>query len=128
MLSGDFMNNDIKTNLSKRLKNILEEKNMTQLELSKRSTVTEATISNFLNCKQLPKLEVVSKIADVLNVSVDYLLGRTNIRFSQKEVAKNNEEKIIIAANSDVDLSDFDDDEKEFITNFIKMMRSKKKD
>lgn len=75
---------DIKEILAIRLRNILEEKNMTQYELSKKSTVTEATISNFINCKQLPKLEVVSKISDVLGVSVDYLLGKSDFKKYEK--------------------------------------------
>lgn len=79
---------NIKEILSIRLRNLLDEKQMSQSELSKKSTVTEATISNFLNCKQLPKLEVVSKIADVLGVSVDFLLGRTDIPKNNIDLSK----------------------------------------
>lgn len=112
---------DIKETLSNRLHNLLEEYNMSQAELSKRSAVTEATISNFLNCKQLPKLEVVSKIADVLNVSVDYLLGKTNIRDTINE-------PIEIAANmgDKADLSDMTDKDKQFILDMIERLKGNK--
>lgn len=112
---------DIKETLSNRLHNLLEEYNMSQAELSKRSAVTEATISNFLNCKQLPKLEVVSKIADVLNVSVDYLLGKTNIR-------KTINEPIEIAANmgDKADLSEMSEKDKQFILDMIERLKGKK--
>lgn len=110
---------DIKETLSNRLHNLLEEYNMSQAELSKRSAVTEATISNFLNCKQLPKLEVVSKIADVLNVSVDYLLGKTNIRETINE-------PIVIAASTEdnVDLSELTEKGKEYIRDLVERMKN----
>lgn len=63
-----------------RLKNLLEELNIKQNELAQKSQVTEATISNYISGKQLPKLGVVERIADTLNVSVDYLLGKSDIR------------------------------------------------
>lgn len=110
------MDNDIKTILAKRLKMLLEDYDMTQFELSKRSNVTEATISNFLNCKQLPKLEVVSKIADVLNVSVDYLLGRTNIQTTIEKRLKDNNIKAY--TYSDINLekyAELDENKRKFI-------------
>ena len=74
-----------------RLIQLLDEKQMTQRDLSLKSNVTEATISNYINAKQLPKLGVVEKIADALDVSVDYLLGRSEYR---KPVANNDILKI----------------------------------
>lgn len=113
---------DIKEILSERLHNLLEELDMSQAELSKRSSVTEATISNFLNCKQLPKLEVVSKIADVLNVSVDYLLGKTNVRQIASDTMQ-----IAASTKNGIDLSDISDEDKNTIMNIIKMARKKGK-
>ena len=63
-----------------RLKKLLEELNIKKNELAQKSQVTEATISNYISGKQLPKLGVVERIADTLNVSVDYLLGKSDIR------------------------------------------------
>lgn len=113
---------DIKEILSERLHNLLEELDMSQAELSKRSSVTEATISNFLNCKQLPKLEVVSKIADVLDVSVDYLLGKTNVR----QIA-NDSMQIAASTKNGIDLSDICDEDKDTIMNIVRMARKKGK-
>ena len=61
-----------------RLRNTLELLDIKQAELARRTGITEATISNYINAKKIPQLSVVEKIADVLNVSVDYLLGRSN--------------------------------------------------
>ena len=63
-----------------RLKKLLEELDIKQNELAEKTGITEATISNYINAKQLPKLGVVEKIADILGVSVDYLLGKTDVR------------------------------------------------
>lgn len=61
----------------KRLRKILEDKNMTQRELARLAGVTEVTVSRYLNGERKPRVEIVNKIADVLNVPTDYLLGRS---------------------------------------------------
>lgn len=66
------------SNISSRLSKILEEKNMTQRKLSELVGVSEVTISRYLNGNRIPKTDIISDIANALNVSVDYLLGRTN--------------------------------------------------
>lgn len=55
-----------------------EEKDMKQKELAELVGITEATLSRYENGKREPKSEIVSRIAKVLNVSTDYLLGRTS--------------------------------------------------
>lgn len=69
-----------------RLKNLIDELDIKQNELAQKAGITEATISNYINAKQLPKLGVVEKLADVLGVSVDYLLGKTDIRNSGEQI------------------------------------------
>lgn len=61
-----------------RLRDTLDLLDIKQSELARKTGVTEATISSYINAKKTPQLSVVEKIADVLNVSVDYLLGRSN--------------------------------------------------
>ncbi len=69
-----------------RLKSLIDELDIKQNELAEKAGITEATISNYINAKQLPKLGVVEKIADILNVSVDYLLGKTNVRNAGEQI------------------------------------------
>lgn len=64
--------------LGKRVKNLLEKKNITQKELAEKCQTTEATISRNLNGVHAPKAEIIEKIAAVLEVTTDYLLGITN--------------------------------------------------
>lgn len=69
-----------------RLKNLIEELDIKQNELAQKAGITEATISNYINAKQLPKLGVVEKLADVLGVSVDYLLGKSDVKNPGKQI------------------------------------------
>ena len=50
---------------------------MTQAEFAKRLGVTGASVSAYENGTRQPSFEVLVKIANVLGVSTDYLLGRT---------------------------------------------------
>lgn len=61
-----------------RLKEIREKKHITQIRLSIETGVAQETISSYENGKAEPKLDKVVKLADFLNTSTDYLLGRTN--------------------------------------------------
>lgn len=69
-----------------RLKKLLDELDIKQNELAEKTGITEATISNYINAKQLPKLGVVEKIADILGVSVDYLLGKSDVKNPGKQI------------------------------------------
>lgn len=60
---------------SYRLIVLMEEFNMTQIQLAKQIGTSNVTISRYLNCERLPRLDVITRIASVFNVSVDYLLG-----------------------------------------------------
>lgn len=64
----------------KRLQTLLEEKNMNQKELAKQSGVTEVTISRYVNGSRKPRIEIVNKLAEVLNTTTDYLLGNSDIK------------------------------------------------
>ena len=59
-----------------RLKEIIEERGMTQRELAEKAGITEATISRYLSFQRVPKATHVLKIANALKCSCDYLLGK----------------------------------------------------
>ena len=63
---------------AERLRNMLWHKMITQYELSKRTGLTTAAISHYVNAKQCPHSTALVLSADALNVSTDYLLGRTD--------------------------------------------------
>lgn len=63
---------------TERLQSLLEEKEMSQRELAELAEVTEVTISRYINGNRKPRIEIINKIAEVLNTTTDYLLGRTD--------------------------------------------------
>ena len=60
---------------SYRLTVLLEENNMTQTQLAKKIGTSNVTICRYLTGERVPRLDVVTKIADVFKISLDYLLG-----------------------------------------------------
>lgn len=59
-----------------RFKEIRVKRNITQVDLAKQIDVKQETISAYESGKALPSADALIKIADYLNTSTDYLLGR----------------------------------------------------
>ena len=59
-----------------RLKEIRIKRGLTQTELGKKVGVKQSTFTNWENGKREPNFEIVIKLADLLEVSVDWLFGR----------------------------------------------------
>ena len=111
------MNNIFK----KRVIDLMEEHNEKQLALAAAINVTQATLSRNLNGVHVPKIEVVEKIAEHYNVSVDYLIGKSNER---KEFTTVADSVIKLKALGLLDnLSDADLIE---VINYINYVKSKK--
>ena len=53
---------------------------MNQKELCEKAEINEATLSRYENGLREPKAATLSKLAEILEVSTDYLLGITDIR------------------------------------------------
>lgn len=68
--------------LGKRIKALRIENHMTQEELAKRLGVTRAALSSWEIGRREPDTEILHKLSTIFNVSVDYLIGKTNIRNS----------------------------------------------
>lgn len=64
---------------SKNLKAVMDERNMTQTQLSALTGLAKSGISQYLSGKVTPKAAVVQKLADVLETSADYLLGENPV-------------------------------------------------
>jgi len=67
--------------LSSRIREIRIAKKISQVELAKILGVTKQSVSNWENDNIQPSVEMLSKIADALSVSTDYLLGRDEKRY-----------------------------------------------
>ncbi len=59
------------------LRQIMDENNISQKQLSERTGIPASSIASWYGKQSSsPSIEAVCKIADVLNVTVDYLVGR----------------------------------------------------
>jgi len=76
---------------------LLSEKNITAAKLSKDIGISSGLISQWKKGLQKPSLDVVLKIADYLEVSIDYLLGR--------EESKNHEYVITMDIAEDLEIT-----------------------
>ena len=60
------------------LKKIRQDCNLTQEELAKKINTSRSNIANYENNKNMPSIDVLSKLSEILDCSIDYLLGKTN--------------------------------------------------
>lgn len=78
-----------------RLKELREEKEMTQEELGKLLNVSRQTISGYEAGAIEPSISNLIKLANIFNISLDYLLGRTKERYNLNLKDKKNKELLL---------------------------------
>ncbi|AFM41950.1 putative transcriptional regulator [Desulfosporosinus acidiphilus SJ4] len=66
--------------LNKRLKELREEKLLTQAELAEKLNISRGSVGNYEKDERMPDGEVLVKFADFFGVSTDYLLGRSDFK------------------------------------------------
>jgi transcriptional regulator with XRE-family HTH domain len=64
--------------VAKRIKSVREEKGLTQAQLASQASITPAAISQIESGDRMPSTPILRRIASVLQVSIDYLLGATD--------------------------------------------------
>lgn len=64
---------------SKNLKSVMDERGMTQTQLSGLTGISKSGISQYLAGKTTPKINILQKLADALDTSVDFLLGENPV-------------------------------------------------
>lgn len=69
-----------------RIRNLREDHDLTQTELSKKLNITQRAYSFYETGQRQIPLEILCDLADIYKTSTDYLLGRTDIKN-----AKNNQ-------------------------------------
>ena len=62
-----------------RLRALRQDEDLTQAELSKALNIDRKTLSNYETAYRTPSIYSVIKMANYFNVSIDYLLGNTDI-------------------------------------------------
>lgn len=72
-----------------RIRELREKRNVTQVRLGTELEVSQETISTYENGKAEPRLDKLIKIANFLNTSTDYLLGRIDDESSLVDLSNN---------------------------------------
>ena len=62
------------------LKKIRQDNSLTQEELAKKIETSRSNIANYENDKNMPSIDVLDKLAKTFNCSIDYLLGKSDIK------------------------------------------------
>ena len=60
------------------LRHLRKERKLTQVELQMRTGIEQALLSKYENGERVPPTETLVVLADFYNVSIDYILCRTN--------------------------------------------------
>ena len=111
--------------LGNKIKQLREEKNITQANLAKLLDVSPSTVGMWEQNRRTPDIEILKKLSDILHVSVDYLLGKTDMKNYLEDP------NVTIALHSDetsLDYSDLSDEAKKEVQDFIEYVRHKYKD
>ena len=66
--------------IGERIKELRQGRNLTQLALAQRLGITKSVISGYENATTYPSYDVLLGLADVFNVTTDYLLGKEKTR------------------------------------------------
>ena len=88
--------------LNERIKELRLVKGISQVDLAKRLNVSKQSVSNWENDNIQPSIDVLVKLANVFNVSTDYMLGREVTRELDTEKLTNNELEHLQAIINDI--------------------------
>lgn len=92
--------------------------NYSQKEFAEKVNIAANTYNGYETGNRMPNLQVVTLLADALGVSVDYLLGRTNIKNYEEET---------IAAHTDDRTQSLSEEDKKQLDDFIDFLITKAK-
>lgn len=65
--------------VSERIRELMKEENLTQVELANKIGLKQNTISAWILNKKEPSIRSLWLVADYFNVDIDYLVGRKDI-------------------------------------------------
>lgn len=74
-MKGDFLLEDLKAIFASNLINLRTQANLTQVELAKKINYSDKSVSKWERAESIPDVSVVKNIADLFNVSVDFLIN-----------------------------------------------------
>lgn len=82
--------------IGQRIRDLRKQKRMSQTELAKSAGVSQTTVTAWETGKAEPSSSAVARLADILNVTTDYLLGRPNKQGTKKDDVELSDDDVIM--------------------------------
>ncbi|WP_459830650.1 helix-turn-helix domain-containing protein [Clostridium carnis] len=105
-----------------RLKELRLEKHMSQAKLAEAFNISQQAVSHYEKGLRDMDSNLVTSIASYFNVTIDYLLGKSDIKNYDKV-----KKEPTIALHSDYEYDELPDEAKKEIENFIEYVKAKYK-
>lgn len=112
--------------LFNRIKSEREQLGLTQSDLSKKLNVSQQTIGSWEVGRTEPSTENLQKLSELFNTSIDYLLGKSNLKNPESLNIDEDLRQILNNPDTLVAFKDFNnlpDTDKQEIINFIKFKK-----
>ena len=82
--------------IGQRIRDLRKQKRMSQTELAKSAGVSQTTVTAWETGKAEPSSSAVAKLADIFNVTTDYLLGRPDKQVAKKDDVELSDDDVIM--------------------------------
>ncbi|MCI8546518.1 MAG: helix-turn-helix transcriptional regulator [Clostridia bacterium] len=102
-----------------RIKSLREEFGYTQQELANKLDGAKSTIAMYENETRKPSLDILVKLSEIFNCSIDYILCKSNVRNSVEIQIDTDKINIGLSAN---DYENITDNQKKQIEEFAKFV------
>lgn len=79
-----------------RIRELREEKKITQLRLSMELEVSQETVSAYEVEKYHPSVKTLIKLRDIFGESIDYILGLSDTRYESVQMSRLKEEELAV--------------------------------
>lgn len=112
--------------LNIRLKELRNEKGVLQKDIAKFLKISTTAYGYYEQGKRSPDPETINKLSDYFNVSVDYLLGKSDIKESAEDILKDKNNTIALHNANGID-EELPDEAKKEIQIFIEYVKQKYK-
>ncbi|EJT6662896.1 helix-turn-helix domain-containing protein [Clostridium perfringens] len=112
--------------LNNRLKSLRNEKGVLQKDVAEYLKISTSAYGFYEQGKRIPDVETLNKLSDYYNVSIDYLLGKSNIKESAEDII--NDDTLTLALHNDNGIDEeLPEEAKKEIEDFINYVKHKYK-
>lgn len=110
----------------KRVKQLREERGLSRNDLAKSLNITYAALSKYETDDRFPSEDILSRIADYFEVSIDNLIGRSCIQ----NIGRINRSEEGLKKHIEIakEINELNEDDQRFILEMIQKLKRNKKD